>query len=90
MGLRKGSSSSSKGSAPHLGYLEGFADSYTFVKELGKGGNGVVRLAVHRQSGACQQPRQPLCRCSIPSLACDLFPRTEFLGTRQHGCTQLG
>ena len=57
MGLRKGSNSS-KEPAPRLGYLERFADSYTFVKELGKGGNGIVRLAVQRQSGACQSAIQ--------------------------------
>ncbi|GAB4824010.1 hypothetical protein N2152v2_011056 [Parachlorella kessleri] len=49
MGPRKGNSS--KEPVPRLGYLEGFDDTYAFVKELGKGGNGVVRLAIHRQSG---------------------------------------
>ena len=48
MGLLKGSG---KEEAPKLGYLEGFADHYDIQKELGKGGNGLVRLAVHKQSG---------------------------------------
>jgi hypothetical protein len=56
MGVRKGSK---KEGAPKLGYLEGFADAYTVVKELGKGGNGVVRLAVHRQTG------MPSCTSSL-------------------------
>lgn len=41
---------------PLLGYRTGFAESYELGKEIGRGGNGVVRLAVHKPSGA---------RCSV-------------------------
>ena len=37
--------------APTLGYKQGFADLYELEKELGKGGNGVVRLARHKATG---------------------------------------
>lgn len=41
----------SKDAAPVLGYLEGFAETFELGKELGKGGNGIVRLGRHRQTG---------------------------------------
>jgi serine/threonine protein kinase len=43
-----------------LGYQTNFSDQYELGKELGRGGNGVVRLAVHKPSGAlCHRQRAP-------------------------------
>lgn len=42
--------------APKLGYLGGFAEQYELGQQLGKGGNGVVRLAVHKQTGGLPLP----------------------------------
>lgn len=44
--------------APHLGYQPGLEDAYELGKEIGRGGNGVVRLARHWATGATAQPRQ--------------------------------
>lgn len=38
--------------APTLGYDSGFSQSYQLERELGRGGNGVVRLATQIATGA--------------------------------------
>lgn len=42
----------SSGAALDLGYTKGFAEAYELGKELGRGGNGVVRHATQRATGA--------------------------------------
>ncbi len=41
-----------KKDVPNLGYKRGLDDAYELGKEIGRGGNGVVRLARHKASGA--------------------------------------
>lgn len=40
-----------KPAVPDLGYRKGFADAFELQRELGRGGNGVVRLAKHIPTG---------------------------------------
>lgn len=48
-------SGSRKKLAPTLGYKTGFEEQYELQQQLGKGGNGVVRLARHKPSGEAQR-----------------------------------
>ncbi|GLC37832.1 hypothetical protein PLESTB_001481200 [Pleodorina starrii] len=56
-------SKSESSSAPYLGYPSGLEDKYKFDRELGKGGNGVVRVVLNRETGeefACKSIRKVL------------------------------
>ena len=55
-----------KREVPQLGYMPGLEEAYELGKEIGRGGNGVVRLARHRTTGALRSP--PRCGCSCSGL----------------------
>lgn len=40
-----------RAAAPSLGYAREFAAAYQLGRELGRGGNGVVHLATHTETG---------------------------------------
>ena len=61
--------------APTLGYDSGFSQSYQLERELGRGGNGVVRLATQIATGA--MPASSV-QCSHPPLP---FPPALLLVT---------
>ena len=71
-----GSGSRKKLATPSLGYKTGFSEQYEVLQQLGKGGNGVVRLARHKASGEAQRegrrlpPPPPARRRLLPFAAC--------------------
>ncbi|GIL70760.1 hypothetical protein Vretimale_3845 [Volvox reticuliferus] len=59
--------SGENGNAPYLGYLLGIEEKYKFDREIGKGGNGVVRVVLNRETGeefACKSIRKVLTEAS--------------------------